>query len=284
MTDTAVKAPKAKSKKPMTILFITLGVIIIAIIIGTVHSNRYPSTDDTYVNANIINVAPQVGGLVQTVFVKNHQFVKKGQPLVQIDPRPYEYAVSEADAQLKLAEEQGVRTFPLIKSGQAAPATGDQIKADIEQYSAELKQAQYNLEHTLIAAPADGIIANFSTRVGDTLVQDTPIFSLVEQNEFWVAANFKETQLERIRVGQTAEIKVDMYPNYIFKGVVDSISPGAGTVFSLLPAENATGNWVKVTQRVPVKIIITNPDPRYPLIAGTSATAIIDTVHTPNGQ
>ncbi|MFX8652925.1 HlyD family secretion protein, partial [Acinetobacter baumannii] len=93
--------------------------------------------------------------------------------------------------------------------------------------------------------------------------------------DWWLDANFKETQLESLKPQQKAEIRVDMYPHHVFHGVVDSISRGSGTAFSLMPAQNATGNWVKVTQRVPVKIVVTDADPAFPLRIGTSGTVTI---------
>jgi membrane fusion protein, multidrug efflux system len=102
-----------------------------------------------------------------------------------------------------------------------------------------------------------------------------PIFALISDESFWADTNFKETEMEKIRPGQAAKIEVDMYPGHVFNGVVESISGGAGAAFSLLPPQNATGNWVKVTQRVPVRIQILNPDPRYPLRIGTSALVTV---------
>lgn len=269
-----------KGNKRLT--WIILAVIFIVLIAGIFwyfrEARLYPSTDDTYVQAHIVNIAPQVSGPVTQTFVKNHQQVKQGQLLFKIDPRPYQFAVEKAAAQLKLAQQQGERIFPLIASKKEPPAEGDKIKEQIQEATAALSQAQYNLQHTLVTAPVDGTIANFSVRVGDSVATGINLFAIVEQHHFWINANFKETQLERIKVGQSATIKVDMYPGVTFKGKVVSLSPGTGTIFSLLPPENATGNWVKVTQRLPVKIDFINPDPNYPLRAGTSATAEVDTV------
>lgn len=263
------------------ITWLSLGIVLILILAGIFwylhHEKQYPSTDDTYVQAHIVNIASQVSGPITQIFVNNHQLVRQGQPLFRIDVRPYQYALAQADAKLKLAHEQGQRTFPLITSGKVAPAEGDKIRAKIESATAAFQQAQYDLNHTTVFAPVNGKLANFKVRVGDTVSKGINLFAIVEQNHFWVNANFKETQLKRIKVGQPARIKVDMYPNFTFKGRVQSISPGSGTIFSLLPPENATGNWVKVTQRIPVKITILNPNPLYPLKAGSSAKAIVDT-------
>lgn len=271
---------KPASKK---LTWLVLLIIFIAIIASVVwyfrESTLYPSTDDSYVQAHIVNIAPQVSGPVTEVYVQNHQTVHKGQLLLTIDPDPYRYAVQKAQAELQLAQQQGARIFPLIASNKEPRAEGDKLKAQIQEGMAALSQANYDLQHTMIVAPADGRLANLNVRVGDTVSTGINLFAIVEQAHFWVNANFKETQLNRIKPGQTASISVDMYPGVTFTGVVQSVSPGSGTIFSLLPPENATGNWVKVTQRVPVKIAFTNPNPSYPLLAGTSATTTVDTVN-----
>ena len=275
----APTAQQTKSSKKFTwiIFFILMILVAIGVTVYIIYSESYPSTDDSYVQAHIVNIAPQVSGPVSSVLVKNQQLVKKGQILFTIDPRPFQYAVENSQAALQLAQEQAKRILPLVKAGQVARSEGDTIQAQIEESQAALEQAQYNLAQATITAPADGTLANFTVRVGNSVMQGISLFALVEQNEFWVDANFKETDLKRIRVGQPATINVDMYPHYTFTGVVESLNPGSGTEFSLLPPENATGNWVKVTQRVPVRILITNPDPRYPLLVGTSAVTRIDT-------
>src|SRR4029078_3427081 len=101
------------------------------------------------------------------------------------------------------------------------------------------------------ARPASGLIANLEIRPGSMVQQGVPLFTIIGDNEYWVDANFKETELRRVKPGQEARVVMDMYPRHQFKGVVQSLAGGAGQAFSLLPAQNATGNWVKVTQRVP---------------------------------
>lgn len=277
-TDTS----KPGSKKfTWLILLIIFAAIIAAVIWYFRESRLYPSTDDSYVQTHIVNIAPQVSGPVTEIYVQNHQVVHKGQLLFAIDADPYHYAVQKAQAELQLAQQQGARIFPLIASNKEPRAEGDKLKAQIQEGIAALSQANYDLQHTIVVAPADGILANFKVRIGDTVSTGINLFALVEQAQFWINANFKETQLSRIKIGQTVDINVDMYPDVKFTGVIKSVSPGSGSIFSLLPPENATGNWVKVTQRVPVKIAFVNPNKNYPLLAGTSATATVDTVNTP---
>jgi membrane fusion protein, multidrug efflux system len=151
--------------------------------------------------------------------------------------------------------------------------------AAVRAAAAKLAQAQLDLSHTRITAPASGLVANLEIRPGSMVQQGVPLFTIIGDNEYWVDANFKETELRRVKPGQEARVVMDMYPKREFKGLVQSLSGGAGQAFSLLPAQNATGNWVKVTQRVPVRVQILDPDPDYPLRIGTTATV---RVHAPD--
>ncbi len=187
-------------------------------------------------------------------------------------------AGDEARSKIKVAK--AALSAVLSQLDQAKENLGDigQKNAQIRAAAANLNQAKLNLKHTHIVAPSAGKIVNFTVRSGSMVQAGVPLFQLVDQGKFWLSANFKETQLQRIKVGQKATLTVDMYPKHEFKGVVESISAGSGTAFSLLPAENATGNWVKVTQRIPVKIVILNPSKKFPLRVGSSATVIVNTV------
>jgi len=147
--------------------------------------------------------------------------------------------------------------------------------ATVRAAAAKLAQTRLDLAHSRITAPADGLVANFDLRPGSMVQAGVPIFTIIGNADYWLDANFKETELARIRPGQKARVVVDMYKQHDFKGEVQSLSGGAGQAFSLLPAQNATGNWVKVTQRVPVRIRILDPDPDFPLRIGTTATVRI---------
>ena len=116
-----------------------------------------------------------------------------------------------------------------------------------------------NGSRPMSTAPADGLLSNVTLRPGATVQAGAPLFAIIEANRWWVDANFKETDLARVKVGQPATVRLDMYPDVTFDGTVESISSGSGATFSVLPPENATGNWVKVTQRFPVRISLTNP-------------------------
>ena len=150
-------------------------------------------------------------------------------------------------------------------------------EAQLRSAQADLAVAELNLEHTIVRAPVDGVVSKRSVEVGQIVQPGQPLLALVPLADVWVIANFKETQLTKIRPGQRAEVRIDSFPDTTFVGAVNSISAGTGSRFSLLPPENATGNWVKVVQRVPVKILldgktIGNPQP---LRAGMSATVTV---------
>lgn len=150
---------------------------------------------------------------------------------------------------------------------------------------AELERARYNLSVTTVTAPADGVIYQAASfRQGVMLSAGQPVFALVETGEAWVDANFKETQLADLATGQTAEIVFDAAPGQSFTGKVEAIGAGTGAEFSLLPAQNATGNWVKVTQRVPVRIRLDDPAAAARLASGISAEVTVDTSELPAQQ
>ncbi|HWK74737.1 MAG TPA: HlyD family secretion protein [Povalibacter sp.] len=159
-----------------------------------------------------------------------------------------------------------------LEKAQSALGNAGEGNAAVRAALAKLEQARLDLEHTKVTAPTSGLIANFTLRPGSTVQKELPLFTLIGDQEYWVDANFKETELDRVHPGQRAEVVMDMYRDHPFEGEVQSLSGGSGAAFSLLPAQNATGNWVKVTQRVPVRIRILSPDPAYPLRIGTTAS------------
>ena len=147
----------------------------------------------------------------------------------------------------------------------------------VQQAEAVLEAAKLDLDYTRLTAPFQGIATHKTAHVGNRVQVGEPLLAVVPLGRLYVTANFKETQLTDVRVGQKAEIVADIYPDYTYRGHVDSISMGTGAAFSLLPPENATGNWVKVVQRVPVKVVIDGPEPQdKPLRLGLSVEVAID--------
>lgn len=322
-----------------TTIWIIIGIAcIIGLLLYWRHDTLYPSTDDAYVQANIVNVAAQVSGPIKKIYVENNQHVVKGQALLDIDPASFEISVQKAQAALDqtkqtiLAETAAVasaqslisakaselavaiknrdRTMTLVRRGYATQTQADQAESNVEvaqaalknaednlvqakatlgnignkntaleQATAALAQAQLDLQHTHLVAPTSGQLVNFNLWIGSIINAEQPLFELLDDQVWWVDANYKETQLERIHVGQQATIQVDMYPHDVFTGVVRSLSSGSGAAFSILPPENATGNWVKVTQRFPVRIMIQGT-PTKPLRVGASAKVTINASST----
>ena len=182
-----------------------------------------------------------------------------------------ETQVTQARARLTQAEAevQAAHTGPRQVSGQRSRA--EAAKAMVDQADAALQQAQLNLGYTRITAPVDGIVARRSVQVGQYVAPGQELLSIVQIDNIWVTANFKETQLKNMRTGQPVVIHVDTYDRD-YRGHVLNIAGGSGAVFSLLPPENATGNYVKVVQRIPVKIVFDQgPDPNHLLRPGMSA-------------
>jgi membrane fusion protein (multidrug efflux system) len=150
----------------------------------------------------------------------------------------------------------------------------------LRQAQAQLDRALLNLSYTTIKAPTDGIATKVEQiQAGDYITASTPVFALMSNSDIWVEANFKETDLTHMRIGQRAEITIDSYPDRVFDGQLISLSPGTGSSFSLLPPENATGNWVKVVQRLAVRIAFDPLPADVPLRAGLSVTVHVDTQH-----
>jgi membrane fusion protein (multidrug efflux system) len=193
--------------------------------------------------------------------------------------------VSEAEAAIRVAESRLVQarageqqSRASLRSTQTVPeqiaamkARAASAQAHVEQARATLAQAELNLQYTVIKAPATGVAARKSVNRGQVVQQGQPLLAVVEVNDVWITANFKETQLTEMRPGQRATVDVDAYGGKTLKGHVDSIAPATGARFSLLPPENATGNYVKVVQRVPVKILLdAGQDPDHLLRPGLS--------------
>ncbi|MCX7864991.1 MAG: HlyD family secretion protein [Novosphingobium sp.] len=215
----------------------------------------------------------------------------------------YDYAVKEAARQRSLLEEgiasraqydvamTEARTARVAIA--AAEAKAQSLRArlsaagsgaiedhpEVRKAASRLEKTRIDLEHTVVRAPQDGIVTRVNQlQVGSYVAPGRPVFMLTGL-KYWVQANFKENQLRYMRVGQPATIEIDAFPGHTIKGRVESFSPGTGSSFSILPAENATGNWVKVVQRVPVQIAIEQAPRDLPLAAGLSVVVEVDTGH-----
>jgi len=306
------------------------------------------STEDAYVKADTITIAPKISGYIGAVLVGDNEQVKAGQILARIDDRDFRVSVDQAkadvetakaaiankeamlgaqesvieaarativvdEANLAFAEQEDKRYSQLASTGygsvqnaqqsasrlaaarasvardtasvESATRQLDVLKAELAQAQATLvrdeallRQAELNLSYTNIASPADGVVGNRTLRVGQYVQAGTQLMAVVPTAAAYIIANYKETQLTNVRPGQPATIEVDTFPGMTFTGHVDSIAPASGQEFALLPPDNATGNFTKVVQRIPVKITL---DPGAPLAEelrpGMSVIPTIDT-------
>jgi membrane fusion protein (multidrug efflux system) len=340
-------APTVKSggSKRTRALIVLLTIISIGAWFGFtwfVTARTHIETDNAFIEARTVPVSSKVSGTIARVLVKDNQFVKQGELLVEIDGRDYQLQIAKASAGVGMAENESGGEQMKVEAARAAlqsakarfdQAVTDQIRAEklfnrdvlpkeqmdrtitarrvaeaqlkeseeslkrmqaeaglaiksgsnakILERKAQLNEAELQLSYTKIYAPRDGYITRKSIEAGVNIQAGQPLMALVPLQDAWITANYKERQLTWLKPGQTVEFSVDAYPGKKFSGTVDSIMAGTGAAFSLLPPENATGNYVKVVQRVPVKIAIEkNSDPDHALRVGMSVVPVVVTGRT----
>ncbi len=216
------------------------------------------TTDDAFIAGHIIRVSPKVAGHVVGYHIDDNMEVKKGQLLIEIDPRDFQARVALAQANRDWAETEWKRMAQLVRSASVSQLQLDGAWAAKLSTEAYLRLTQLQLGYTQVFASEDGRITQRTVEKGQYVAVGETLFSIVPSH-VWVVANYKETQLTHIRPGQPVSFRIDAYPDHRYKGHVDSLQRGSGAQFSLLPPENATGNYVKVVQRVPVKILFDQP-------------------------
>ena len=301
----------AKNRKRRKFLFALLA-LSIAVVGGggwaywELFGSRYVSTDNAYTATEVAIVTAEIDGPVAEVRVVDSQKVKRGDILVVIDNTDTRLALRQAEADLARAQAQiasaranlgrsGIdlkRREALIGSGSVSGDELTQVKnaasnaraamdgalAAEALAKARVEKTKVDLGRTVIRAPVDGVIARRQVQLGQRVQPSIPLLSVVPMQEMYVNANFKEVQLNDVRPGQKVELVCDLYGDkVVFHGVVDGFHGGTGAAFSLIPAQNATGNWIKVVQRLPVRVRL---DPAeleaHPLRVGLSMTAKID--------
>ena len=284
-----------KDPKKQKVLKILAGIVIIGLvsaIIYIVSNASHETTDDAYIEGRIHVIASKISGTVLRVSVEDNQLINKGDLLVEIDPVDYLLKEKESVANLEVRKatlEQAVRDqlrAVALFNGKVIPKEKYEFvltayslaKAQMNAAKQQLNISRQNLRYTKIYSPVDGYVTKKSLEIGNQINVGQPLMAIIGLKDIWLIANYKETQLKKVKSGQPVLIKVDTYPGKVFKGKVDSIMAGTGAAFSLFPPENALGNYVKVVQRVPVKIIFdNNADQDHILRIGMSCVPTITT-------
>lgn len=242
-------------KKPA--LVVVSFVALIVVTFYAIDSYTHEETDDAYVTGHLHNVASRLNEVVTDVLVNDNQLVHQGDVLVKLDPSQYLALAAAAEANLRKAQADFDRQTPLVNLHALSPQDLDATRSSRDVDLAQLKLAQLQIDFATIKAPADGYIGRKNVEVGNRVTAGQTLMVVVEP-DLWIVANFKETQLAKMKKEQPVRITIDSIPDKVFDGTVDSFSPASGNEFALLPADNSTGNFTKIVQRVPVKIVF-NP-------------------------
>jgi membrane fusion protein (multidrug efflux system) len=340
-------APKNNRKRKVMLLGLLLVVVIAGLCVWAYHTlygRFYESTDDAYVNGNVVEITPLVTGTVTSIGADDGDLVHAGQVLLRFDPADAQIALQNAQANLAKAVRQvrglysnvdgmkaqvGARRADVQKakdnferrrslasggaisqeelsharddlsSAQSALTNALQQLAstsalvddtvisshpDVQVAAAHLRDAYLANARTTLIAPVTGYVAKRTVQLGQRIQPGTATMAVIPLDQLWIDANFKETQLRGMRIGQSVEIESDLYGSDVkYSGTIDSLGAGTGSAFALLPAQNATGNWIKIVQRVPVRVRI-NAEAlaRHPLRIGLSTVVDVD-LHDQSG-
>lgn len=350
----APEAPAAQPRKKWLLRLTGLVVVLGAAygIYDWMVNSHFEETDNAYVQGNLVQIAPQTAGTVQSILADDTDYVKEGQALVRLDPADAKVAFEQAKANLAQAVRQ-VRTLYVNngsytaqiaqRQAEVAKAKNDLVRAqsdfkrrqaltgngavskeelshaqsqvdaaqaavnaaqaavntareqlasnqsltegisvndhpNVQAAAAKVREAYLAMQRNELVSPVSGVVGKRSVQVGQRVAPGTPLMTVVPMNQLWVEANFKENQLRNLRLGQPVKMTADLYGKKIeYSGTVEGLGVGTGAAFSLLPAQNATGNWIKVVQRVPVRIAL---DPQqvqaHPLRVGLSMLVDVD--------
>ena len=286
-----------------TVLKTLISGLIVLVAIGIVLYKYWyyltnPWTRDGQVHAQVIQINPRVSGPIVNLPIKDNQLVKAGELLFAIDPRTFQAAVDQAQADLqqaqvkaKDAKEEADRARNIRKRDRGAMSqqqlerkANDQSAADaaVLGANAQLQQAQLNLEFTDVKAPVDGYVTNLNLRLGSQAVANQPALALIDINSYWIHGYFREDRIEGVKAGDRAVVTLMSYPDRPLEGQVDSLGWGiaqddGSTGYNLLPNINATFEWIRLAQRVPVRVHLLDPPKDIPLRVGTTASVMVMT-------
>jgi membrane fusion protein (multidrug efflux system) len=330
----AAVAPKPRSKRKLALGIVALAVLLGGLAYGVywwLVLSHYESTDNAYVQGNVVQLTPQIAGTVVAIYADDTDFVKTGQPIVKLDPADAQVALDQAEAQLaqavrevrttyvnngalraqvaareadlvrarsdvQRAQDDVNRRAPLVRTGavgqeefnhanaqlaaakSAEAAAGSAIEAAREQ----LASNQSLTENVSVEQHPNVLRAAARVREAFLALRRSQLLSVVALDDVWVDANFKEGQLRNLRIGQPVELEADVYGKKVtYHGTIEGLGAGTGAAFALLPAQNATGNWIKIVQRVPVRIALDPKEVReHPLRVGLSMDAKVDVADT----
>ncbi len=354
-----VEAPKGNPARKRALTAVAAVVVVAGIAYGAYWAlvlNHFESTDNAYVQGNVVQLTPQVGGTVVAINADDTDHVKAGQLLVKLDPADAQVALDQAEAQLAQtvrevrtlyannstlraqialreadlsrakseqvrAQDDVSRRLPLVATGavgkeefdhstaslsaaksgvvaaqSAVVAAREQLTSNqtltdgtaaaqhpnVLRAAAKVREAYLALRRADLLAPVDGFVAKRSVQLGQRVQAGAPLMSVIALSQVWVEANFKESQLKNLRIGQPVTLLADVYGKKVeYAGKIEGLGAGTGAAFALLPAQNATGNWIKVVQRVPVRIRLDEKQlAAYPLRVGLSMDAKVDIVDT----
>jgi membrane fusion protein (multidrug efflux system) len=356
------EAPAGNGKRRRALTALAAAVIVVGGGWGAYEwlvASHYEDTDNAYVQGNVIQITPQIGGTVMAIGADDTDFVKAGQPLVQLDPADAKVALEQAEAALgqavrqvrtlyanngSLAAQVALRQADVVKAQSDIARAQDDLKRrqalsgngavskeelnhsettlanaksalaaaqagvtaarenlasnrsltdgtnvedhpSVQAAAAKVREAYLATQRVAMPAPVDGYVAKRTVQLGQRVSPGTAMMSIVPLNQLWVDANFKEPQLRNIRIGQGVKLTADLYGKKVeYDGKVAGLGVGTGAAFALLPAQNATGNWIKVVQRVPVRIALEPSQLKAnPLRVGLSMDVEID-VRNKDGQ
>ncbi|GAA0224652.1 Multidrug efflux system EmrAB-OMF membrane fusion protein EmrA [Marinomonas primoryensis] len=341
--ENTVAPKKSKRKKSLIILF---GIVVLGAVGTGWYYEEYvvgnQTTDDAYVNGNIVSITPETVGTVTQITVDSGDFVQKGQVLVRFDEADADLEYDNAKAKLaqavrqvramfnnvtqaeavvdanKIALHKAERDYDrrknMVKAGglsqedlshakDMVDSAQTQLAVAVEQLKSQssmisgttvethptvrsaitnVKQAYLTKQRTNIVAPVTGYVARRQVQLGQRVSPSSILMAVVPLDEVWVDANFKETQMDDMRIGQPVALISDLYGDkVVFHGTIESLGIGTGSAFSVLPAQNATGNWIKIVQRLPVRITLDAQDiASHPLRIGLSMNVEVDTANT----
>ncbi|MDZ4324138.1 MAG: efflux RND transporter periplasmic adaptor subunit [Pseudomonas sp.] len=348
-TPTPDNAQDTSNPRKRKVMLVVLAIVVILAGVGVWGYHEFygrwnESTDDAYVNGNVVEITPLVTGTVVSIGADDGDLVHEGQVLINFDPNDAQVGLQSAQANLartvrqvrglysnvdgmkaqvnaqqaevqkaqdnfnrrkNLAaggaisqEELSHARDDLISAQNALANAKQQLKTtsalvddtvvsshpDVMSAAAQLRQAYLNNSRSTLIAPVTGYVAKRSVQLGQRVQPGTALMAVIPLDQLWIDANFKETQLRDMRIGQPVDIQADLYGSDVkFSGTIDSLGAGTGSAFALLPAQNATGNWIKIVQRVPVRIHINAEElAKHPLRVGLSTQVEVN-LHDQSG-